>query len=173
MALKRKTLKLSSANDLSLLFLRVAVGSLLAWEAQAVLLDPASLARCAELWARVEVTFPEFVAATSVLTQLFGGLLLLAGMLTRFAGVFTTLNQLVVGGLMHSTSELASVWPLLLVILIVVHFVLRGGGRHSVDFASVRLARQLGLLPRADHLQTSLPQPDDPSTNRIMRAGLY
>jgi putative oxidoreductase len=76
---------------------------------------------------------PHLSAPFSVYTQLLFGILLIPGLLTRWAGIGIAVT-FVVGYLgVHAGQTLREGWPALALIVIGLIFATRGGGRISLD----------------------------------------
>jgi len=97
--------------------------------------------------------FPTALAWISALTEFASGLLLAAGLLTRPAALFLSINMAVAAFVAHAEAPLfmtgqgASKEPALLYLLPFVFFIFAGGGWFSVD----HLLAGTGRSSRRDH----------------------
>lgn len=120
-------------SDMTMLGLRVLLGVVLALGAQSRVFSSELMQECVDAWARLNVAFPELIANVSVTAQLVCGFLITFGLLTRIAGLFTTVNFGTAAAVSNVEAAPLSLWPFVLVVLLSLHFGLRGGGLLSLD----------------------------------------
>ena len=61
------------------------------------------------------------------------GVLLVIGLLTRWAGLLMTFNFIVAVVMVHWSQDFRGWWPAIVLVFISLHFALHGAGRYSVD----------------------------------------
>lgn len=124
---------LARFKELAVFFLRVLTGVFLVhgvWD------NVVSRERMAEFEAFMsQFGFPmvEIMAPLSVYTQLIGGLGLVFGLFTRWAGILVTTNFIVAMVMVHLNDDLRTMWPAIVLVAIGGYFATAGGGRLSID----------------------------------------
>ena len=121
--------------DLGVLALRVFVGAFLVW---GVLDNVTSAGRMEEFVKFVRANgfpWPGFMARLSVWAQLVCGGLLIAGLLTRLAGIVMCGHFIVAVAMVHWGQDFRGQWPALILVFVCAFFALNGGGRWSLDRA--------------------------------------
>ena len=124
---------LARFDDLGLLLARIATGVFLV---EGVWDNVTSSARMAEFVAFMRANgfvAPELLAPFSVSTQLAAGLLLVFGLLTRWAGLILVGTFLVALWMVHWEQSLREWWPALALVALGFLFATRGAGRLSLD----------------------------------------
>ena len=86
--------------------------------------------------------WPELMAPLSVYAQFICGVLLVIGLLTRWAGLLMTFNFIVAVVMVHWLQDFRGWWPAIVLVFISLHFALYGAGRYSVDELLWREARK-------------------------------
>ena len=125
--------RLAKGHDATLLMLRVLTGAFLihgTWD------NVTSAERMEEF-----VTFldqfgfaaPALMAPLSVWAQFICGVLLVLGLLTRWAGLVIAFNFLVAVVMVHWTEDFRGWWPAIVLVGLGLHFAASGAGRFSVD----------------------------------------
>ncbi|MDQ3205969.1 MAG: DoxX family protein [Pseudomonadota bacterium] len=77
--------------------------------------------------------WPRLMAPLSVYAQFLGGVLLVFGLLTRWAGVVVAINFAVAVVMVHWEQDFRSWWPAIVLVFLGLHFAARGGGRLALD----------------------------------------
>lgn len=155
----------ASGADLGLAIVRIAVSMILIWGALTKLAQVERIDALAALWASAGVPQPYLLVMLSIILQLALGLLLLVGLFARMAGVLVGLNfaaAAAVSGIFAG----ANWWAFALLVVLLLHFGLIGGGRWSLD-ALVGRRSAAGTLPPPGSLEDLLasigvkPLPED------------
>ena len=76
---------------------------------------------------------PDLMAPLSVWVQFLCGLLLIFGLLTRWAGVLVCINFIVAVVMVHWAEDFRGWWPAIVLVFLGAHFAAAGGGRFSID----------------------------------------
>lgn len=125
--------QLQAFDDLSLLALRVCIGSFLVWGVSDNLFHPDDMAEFVTFLNANGFVMPVAMAWLSVIAQFVCGLLLIAGALTRWAGLILVLNFSVALIMVHLGDDFRGMFPVLVLIFANLHFATRGAGRYSID----------------------------------------
>lgn len=125
--------QLQAFDDLSLLALRVCIGSFLVWGVSDNLLHPEDMAEFVAFLSANGFVAPEVMAWLSVIAQFICGVLLIAGALTRWAGLILAFNFVVALVMVHLGDDFRGMFPVLVLIFSNLHFASRGAGRYSID----------------------------------------
>ncbi len=120
-------------GDLSLLFLRILTGAFLIHGTQDNIFSDARMQEFVRFLAKNGFVWPELMAPLSVYAQFICGVLLVIGLLTRWAGLFMTFNFVVAVVMVHWSQDFRGWWPAIVLVFISLHFALQGAGRYSVD----------------------------------------
>jgi len=120
-------------GDLSLLSLRILTGAFLIYGTQDNILSDARMQEFVQFLAKRRFVWPEFMAPLSVYAQFICGVLLVIGLLTRWAGLLMTFNFIVAVVMVHWSQDFRGWWPAIVLVFISLHFSLHGAGRYSVD----------------------------------------
>ncbi|MFN3212882.1 MAG: DoxX family protein [Henriciella sp.] len=130
--------QLQAFDDLSLLALRICVGSFLVWGVSDNLLHPDDMAEFVTFLTANGFVAPVAMAWLSVGAQFICGLLLVLGLLTRWAALIMVFNFIVALIMVHLGDDFRGMFPVLALIFVNLHFVTRGAGTHAIDrfFAS-------------------------------------
>ena len=120
-------------GDLSLLSLRILTGAFLIYGTQDNILSDARMQEFVQFLAKRGFVRPELMAPLSVYAQFICGVLLVIGLLTRWAGLLMTFNFIVAVVMVHWSQEFRGWWPAIVLVFISLHFALHGAGRYSVD----------------------------------------
>ena len=124
---------LKQYGDLSLLSLRILTGAFLIHGTQDNILSDARMQEFVQFLAKRGFVWPELMAPLSVYAQCICGVLLVIGLLTRWAGLFMTFNFVVAVVMVHWSQDFRGWWPAIVLVFISLHFALYGAGRYSVD----------------------------------------
>jgi putative oxidoreductase len=126
---------LSRFSDLSLLLLRLLTGAFLVWGVWDNIVSAERMAEFASFMAQFGFPAPSILAPLSVYAQFACGVLLIAGLFTRWTGVVMAVH-FVVGFLMvHLADDFRAQFPALVLIFIGFYFATAGGGRFALDRA--------------------------------------
>lgn len=120
-------------SDLSLLLLRVLTGAFLIHGTQDNILSDARMHEFVQFLAKRGFVWPELMAPLSVYAQFICGVLLVLGLLTRWAGLLMTFNFIVAVVMVHWSQDFRGWWPAIVLVFISLHFALHGAGRYSLD----------------------------------------
>ena len=124
---------LKQYGDFSLLALRVLTGAFLIYGTQDNILSDARMQEFVRFVAKHGFVWPELMAPLSVYAQFICGVLLVIGLLTRWAGWVMTFNFIVAIVMVHWSQDFRGWWPAIVLVFISLHFALHGAGRYSVD----------------------------------------
>jgi putative oxidoreductase len=120
-------------SDLSLAALRAVTGVFLVYGSQDNVRSAARMQEFAGFLEAHRFVLPELMAPLSVWAQLLCGVLLVLGLLTRWAGLVVAFNFVVALWMVHWAQDLRGWWPALVLVFLGLHFACRGGGRWSLD----------------------------------------
>ena len=120
-------------SDLSLAALRVVTGIFLVYGSQDNVRSSERMAEFVGFLEAHRFVLPELMAPLSVWAQLLCGILLVLGLLTRWAGLVVAFNFVVAVWMVHWPQDLRGWWPALVLVFLGLHFACRGGGRWSLD----------------------------------------
>lgn len=137
-------------GDFSFAVLRVAVGTVLLWGAFTKLIDGSRLEALAGLWTAAGIPAAGLLVTLSVVVQFVLAGLLLVGLFVRLAGLIVGLNfaaAAAVSGIFSSPHW----WAFALLVALLVHFALRGGGRLSLDAMFAPRPAAAAMPGGADH----------------------
>ena len=124
---------LAGWQDISLLIVRVLTGAFLVWGVWDNIADPARMTEFVTFMRHFKFPAPEFMAPLSVWFQFGCGVLLVAGLFTRWAGLLMAFNFIVGFLMVHLADDFRAQFPALILIAVSLHFAAAGGGRFSVD----------------------------------------
>ena len=133
---------LKQYGDLSLLSLRILTGAFLIYGTQDNVLSDARMQEFVQFLTKRGFVWPELMAPLSVYAQFICGVLLVIGLLTRWAGLLMTFNFIVAVVMVHWLQDFRGWWPAIVLVFISLHFALYGAGRYSVDELLWREARK-------------------------------
>lgn len=133
------SLRYLQLNDLarfensSLLFIRVVTGSFLIHGVWDNIVDPARMQEFVAFLKQVNFLFPQVAAPLTVWMQLFIGIGLVAGLLTRWSGLLCMLTFIVACATVHWHQDFRAWWPALALVCIGLLSAVKGGGKYSLD----------------------------------------
>ena len=119
--------------DLGLLMLRVLTGAFIVYGVMDNVLSTERMDEFSEFLAANQFSAPDAMAVLSVYTQLFCGVALVLGLLTRWAGIILAINFIVAVVMVHWAQDFRGWWPALVLVGIGLQFALAGAGRYSLD----------------------------------------
>ena len=120
-------------SDLTLLGLRVLTGAFLMHETWD---NVSSRARMGEFVAFLDqfgFPVPWLMAPLSVAVQFACGALLIAGLLTRVAGLLIAANFVVAVAMVHFAEPFRGWWPAIVLVFLGLHFAAVGSGKFGLD----------------------------------------
>ena len=123
----------ASATDLTLVALRVTVGALLLWGALTKLVAADRIGHLAAAWGANGLPQPQLLVTLSISLQMILALLLLVGLFTRTAGLLNGVNFAVGAAISGIFTSGSNWWPFALLVLLLLHFGVLGGGKLSID----------------------------------------
>lgn len=124
---------LAGAQDFTLLITRVLTGAFLMWGTWDNIADPVRMTEFVEFLRAFNFPAPELMAPLSVWFQFGCGALLVAGFLTRWAGLIMAFNFIVGFLMVHLADDFRAQFPALILIAVNLHFATMGGGKFSLD----------------------------------------
>ena len=127
--------------DVGLLLLRILTGIFLIYGVLDNVVSVERMGEFAEFLAANNFAAPQFMVPLSVYTQLFCGIGLVLGLLTRWAGIFLAINFLVAVFMVHWSQDFRGMWPAMVLIGIGLRFALTGAGGLSTDAIIARRAK--------------------------------
>jgi putative oxidoreductase len=122
-------------SGLGLLVLRLVAGGHLMVMTQDNVFSWARMLEFRDFLAQFGFPFPLFCAVLSVTGQFGGGLLLVLGLFTRFAGLVVAFNFVVAIWMVDSKAPYPAAFAALSLVAIGLCLVFAGAGRHSLDHA--------------------------------------
>lgn len=120
-------------SEISLAALRVLTGIFLIHGTQDNVLSAARMDEFVQFLTAQNFVMPELMAPLSAWAQFICGILLVLGLLTRWAGLVIAFNFVVAVWMVHWPEGLRGWWPALVLVFLGLHFACRGGGRWSLD----------------------------------------
>lgn len=121
--------------DLGLLILRVVVGGHLMVMTQDNVFSWGRMLEFRDFMAQFGFPYPLFCAVLSVIGQFFGGLALVLGLCTRFAGLVVAFNFVVAIWMVDSRQPYPGAFAALALVAAGLCLVFTGAGRWSLDRA--------------------------------------
>ena len=122
-------------SDLGLLILRVVVGGHLMYMTQDNVFSWGRMLEFRDFMAQFGFPFPLFCAVLSVIGQFGGGLALLLGLFTRFAGLVIAFNFVVAIWMVDSKQPYPGAFAALALVAAGLCLMFTGAGRYSIDHA--------------------------------------
>jgi putative oxidoreductase len=120
-------------NDLSLLGLRLLTGAFLVHETWDNVTSRARMEEFVQFLGQFGFPLPWLLAPLSVAVQFGCGALLIAGLLTRWAGLLVAANFAVAVAMVHFDEPFRGWWPALVLVFLGLHFAAAGAGRFGLD----------------------------------------
>jgi len=124
---------LSRFADLTLLALRVLTGAFLMHETWDNVSSRARMEEFVGFLDQFGFPMPWLLAPLSVAVQFICGALLVAGLLTRWAGLLIAANFAVAVVMVHWNEEPRGWWPAIVLVALGLHFAAAGSGRFGLD----------------------------------------
>lgn len=132
---------LDRAEPLALLLMRAATGVFLVYGVWDNITDVARMEEFVGFMTAAGFPAPAFMARLTVYTQLLAGLMLIAGLWVRLAGLVIAVTFVVGLVMVHWSQDLRLWWPALSLVVIGLHLMTRGGGPLALD-ATFKKARR-------------------------------
>lgn len=129
-------------EDLALLLLRLGTGAFLIHGVWDNIVDPARMTEFAGFLRQFGFPAPGFMALLSVSAQFLCGLLLIVGLVTRWAGLVLAFNFVVAIVMVDRLSGIRASWPAGALILIGILLAAHGAGRFSLERLILGRARR-------------------------------
>lgn len=120
-------------SDATLLALRVLTGSFLMHETWDNVSSTARMAEFVRFVDQAGFPAPALLAPLSVAVQFGAGALLIAGLLTRWAGLLVAANFAVAVVMVHWNESFRGWWPAIVLVALGLHFAAAGSGRFGLD----------------------------------------
>ena len=124
---------LSRWSDLTLLGLRALTGAFLMHETWDNVSSRARMGEFVEFLSQHDFPLPWLLAPLSVAVQFGCGALLLAGLLTRWAGLLVAAHFAVAVVMVHWNESWRAWWPAIVLVFLGLHFAAAGSGKFGLD----------------------------------------
>ncbi len=124
---------LSRWSDLTLLGLRALTGAFLMYQTWDNVSSSARMEEFVQFLDQFGFPVPALLAPLSVAVQFICGALLIAGFLTRIAGLLIAVNFVVAVAMVHWNEDFRGWWPALVLVFLGLHFAAAGSGRFGLD----------------------------------------
>jgi putative oxidoreductase len=125
--------QLARHADFGLLLLRAGIGAFLIYGVWDNIVSAERMQEFVAFLAKFDFFAPEWMARLSVWTQFAAGIGIVAGALTRWAGLLCAANFLVALIMVDRFAGIRGAFPALCLSLIGVYLALRGSGRYGAD----------------------------------------
>lgn len=119
--------------DLGLLLLRLGIGGHLIWSTQDNVFSWARMLEFRDFLEKFEFPFPLACAVLSVTAQFVGGIALVVGAFTRFAGLVLAFNFVVAIWMVDSLRPYPAAFAALAIVVASLCLMFTGAGRWSLD----------------------------------------
>lgn len=124
---------LARFGDLGLLALRWVTGAFLVWQSHDNILSAARMDEFVRFLEQFDFPAPALMAPICIWAQFLCGLAFILGLLTRWAGIVTTLVFVVAVWMVHWPQDFPGWWPALILVFLGILFATQGGGRYALD----------------------------------------
>src|SRR5688572_12039742 len=124
---------LSRWSDLTLFGLRAITGAFLMHETWDNVTSKARMGEFVQFLDQFGFPVPWLLAPLSVAVQFGCGALLIAGLLTRVAGLLVAANFVVAVLMVHFAEPFRGWWPALILVFLGLHFAAAGSGKYGFD----------------------------------------
>lgn len=124
---------LARLNDLGLLLLRLVTGAFLIYQSHDNVLSSARMEEFEKFLTQFNYIAPHLMAPLAVWAQFLCGFAFILGLLTRWAGIITTIVFIVAVWTVHWPQDFAKWWPALILVFLGILFATQGAGRYAVD----------------------------------------
>ena len=120
-------------SDLTLLGLRALTGAFLMHETWDNVSSRARMGEFVQFLEQFGFPVPWLMAPLSVAVQFACGALLIAGLLTRVAGLLVAANFVVAVAMVHFNQPFRDWWPAIVLVFLGLHFAAAGSGKFGLD----------------------------------------
>ena len=120
-------------SDLTLLGLRALTGAFLMHETWDNVSSRARMGEFVQFLDQFGFPVPWLLAPLSVAVQFACGALLIAGLLTRLAGLLVAANFVVAVAMVHFNQPFRDWWPAIVLVFLGLHFAAAGSGKFGLD----------------------------------------
>ncbi len=124
---------LAKLGDLGLLLLRWVTGAFLIYQSHDNIVSAARMDEFERFLAQFHFILPEIMAPLCVWAQFLCGIAFILGLLTRWAGLVTTLVFVVALWMVHWPQDFPGWWPALILVFLGILFATVGAGRYALD----------------------------------------
>ena len=125
--------QLARWSDLTLLGLRALTGVFLMHETWDNVTSRARMEEFVQFLDQFGFPLPWLMAPLSVAVQFGCGVLLVLGLLTRWAGLLIAANFVVAIAMVHFAEPFRGWWPALVLVFLGLHFAATGSGKFGLD----------------------------------------
>ncbi|MGX7894361.1 DoxX family protein [Tsuneonella sp. HG222] len=129
---------LARFEDATLFGLRALTGAFLVHEVWDNIASADRMAEFVAFLAQFGFAAPQVMAPLSVWVQFVCGVLLVLGLLTRWAGLLVMVNFVVAVIMVHWAEPFRGWWPALVLVFLGAHFAAAGSGRFGLDALFLR-----------------------------------
>jgi putative oxidoreductase len=120
-------------SDLTQFGLRVVTGAFLMRQTWDNVTSRARMDEFVQFLDQFGFPVPWLLAPFSVAVQFGCGVLLILGLLTRWAGLLIAANFVVAMVMVHRADDFRGMWPALVLVFLGLHFAAAGAGRFGLD----------------------------------------
>ena len=120
-------------SDVTLLGLRSLTGAFLMHETWDNVSSRARMGEFVQFLEQFGFPVPWLLAPLSVAVQFACGALLIAGLLTRVAGLLVAANFVVAVAMVHFNQPFRDWWPAIVLVFLGLHFAAAGSGKFGLD----------------------------------------
>ena len=131
-------------SDLTLLGLRALTGAFLMHQTWDNVSSRARMGEFVEFLGQHGFPVPWLLAPLSVAVQFGCGALLIAGLLTRLAGLLVAANFVVAVAMVHFNQPFRDWWPAIVLVFLGLHFAAAGSGKLGLDALLFGRGRRAG-----------------------------
>jgi putative oxidoreductase len=124
---------LARLSDLTLFGLRVLTGTFLMHQTWDNVSSRARMGEFVQFLDQFGFPVPWLMAPFSVAVQFGCGALLIAGLLTRVAGLLVAANFVVAVAMVHFNQPFRDWWPAIVLVFLGLHFAAAGSGKFGLD----------------------------------------
>jgi putative oxidoreductase len=124
---------LARLTDLALLLLRWVTGAFLVYQSHDNILSAERMAEFERFLVQFDFPVAHLMAPLCVWAQMLCAILLILGLLTRWAGLVITFVFIVAVWMVHWPQDFPGWWPALVLVFIGILFATAGGGRYALD----------------------------------------
>jgi putative oxidoreductase len=124
---------LAGGADLGLLLLRLVTGAFLVYQSHDNVFSAARMDEFEKFLTNFDYVAPQLMAPLAVYAQFLCGILFIVGLLTRWAGIVTTIVFVVAVWTVHWPQDFPGWWPALILVFLGILFATVGPGRYALD----------------------------------------